>query len=67
MTPAILIGGLIFSGIGFVAFTYGRKQGLLKTSIIGVVLMLYPYFVGDAVWLYVIGLLLTVCLFIFKD
>lgn len=61
------IGSMIFSGIGFVAFVYGRKMALLKTAVIGVLLMLYTWFVYDPVYVYGIGLVLTVALFIFKD
>ena len=67
MTATTFFGGLIFSGIGFVALTYGRKMGRPKAACLGVALLLYPYFVGDALWLYVIGGALTACLFIFKD
>lgn len=67
MLTANLIGGLIFSGIGFVAFVYGKKQGLWKTAIIGVLLMAYPYFFYDFVFVYGIGVVLTISLFIFKD
>ena len=67
MLAANLIGNLLFSGIGFVAFVFGRKQARLKTTLIGVGLMAYPYFVPDTVWLYVIGIVLTVCLFMFTD
>lgn len=67
MTTAILLGGLIFSGVGFVAFVYGKKQGLWKTAVIGVLLMAYPYFFGDVMMVYGIGFALTIALFIFKD
>jgi hypothetical protein len=67
MTAASLIGGLIFSGVGFVAFVYGKKQGLLKATCLGIALMAYPLFVSDVAILYGVGCLLTICLFIFKD
>ena len=62
-----LIGGLIFSGIGFVAFVFGRKQARIKTAMFGVALMIYPYFIYDVVLLYGIGIILTVCVFTFTD
>ena len=67
MSTAVLLGGLIFSGVGFVALAYGKKQGLWKTAVIGVLLMGYPYFFGDVMFVYGIGLALTIALFIFKD
>ena len=62
-----LLGGLLFSGIGFVAFTYGRKMGQWKPAMIGVFLMCYPYFVSSTFWLYAIGAALTAALFYFRD
>lgn len=67
MTAANLMGGLIFAGIGFIAFCFGRKQARIKTALIGVALMAYPYFVPDTLYLYAIGIILTICLFAFAD
>ena len=67
MTAANLLGGLLFSGIGSVALAFGRKQGRIKTALFGVALLLYPWFVDDTVVLYLVGIILTVCLFTFTD
>ena len=49
------------------AFVYGKKSALAKPMIIGVVLMVYPYFVS-ATWLtFLIGAALTAALFMFRD
>ncbi len=42
--PTLLIVSLIPSGIGFVLFTYGRKEQRLPQLVCGLVLMVYPYF-----------------------
>lgn len=62
-----LIAGLVFSGIGFVAFVYGRKMGQYRPALIGVLLMGYPYFTPDLLWLCGIGAVLTLALFIWKE
>ncbi len=67
MFTAYLLGSLVFGGIGFVAFVYGRKMGLWKTAVIGILLMLYTLFVYDAIYVYGIGIALTIALFLFKD
>lgn len=67
MGAATFLGGLIFSGIGFIALVFGKKTARLKTAVIGLVLMVYPYFVYDAIWVYTIGIVLTLCLFIYTD
>ncbi len=67
MLAADLIGNLLFSGIGFVALAFAKKQGRLKTALIGVLLMFYPYFVSGTLILYGVGIVLTICLFMFTD
>lgn len=64
---AQLFAGLIFGGIGFVAFVYGKKQTQLKMMLLGVALMAYPYFVANPLLLWGIGLLLTSALWIVRD
>lgn len=66
-TPAVLFASILFGAIGFVAFRYGKKQGLWRPAIIGVVLMVYPYFVPQTWLLYVIGGALCIGLFFPKD
>ena len=67
MNGADLIADLLFGLIGMAAFAYGRKQGRLKTTLISVALMVYPYFISGTLLLYGIGVALTAALFIFKD
>ena len=66
-SPAILVGGLLFSGIGFVAFCYGKKMGRMWPMLLGVALMVYPYFVPNAWLLYVLGSIITAALYITRD
>ena len=42
----LLLLSLIPSGVGFVLFTYGRKQDRWPQLVCGVLLMVYPYFAG---------------------
>ena len=65
MNTANIFASVIFGGIGFAAFIYGKKQSNLKALVIGGILMVYPYFVQNPVALYAIGTVLTVMLFIF--
>jgi hypothetical protein len=59
MTAWSVAGMLIFSGVGFVAFVYGKKQRLFRPMVLGVALMAYPYFVSNTILLYAIGVALT--------
>lgn len=62
-----LIGNLIFSSIGFVAFVYGKKMAQYRTMILGLILMVYPYMVSGNLALYGIGAALTVAIFVWRE
>ena len=49
------------------AFVHGKRSSDLKPIVLGIVLMVYPYFVSDGWLLYLIGGVLTASLFIFRD
>ena len=53
--PSSLFLSLIVSGVGFVLFTYGKKQDRFPHLAAGLVLMIYPYFVGSAVPMLLVG------------
>jgi hypothetical protein len=53
--PSSLFLSLIVSSVGFVLFTYGRKQDRFPHLAAGLVLMIYPYFVGSAVPMLLVG------------
>jgi len=64
MSTATIFASVIFGSIGFAAFIYGKKQSNFKALVIGVILMVYPYFVQNPTALYAIGVVLTVVLFV---
>ena len=64
---AYWIGNIVFSGIGFVAFAYGKKQTQWRAVAIGIALMTYAYFVPNTIIMYVIGCFLTAALFVFRE
>jgi len=66
-TPAVLVAGLLFGSIGFLAFRYGKRQALFMPMVIGIGLMVYPYFVDQTWLLYVIGCGLCAGLFLFRE
>lgn len=45
-----LFFSLISSGVGFVLFVYGKKQGRTPQLLAGMILSVYPYFVPDLLW-----------------
>ena len=64
---ANLIGGLLFGSIGFVAFTYGKRMHVWKPMLLGLALMVYPYFVENNVVLFAIGAVGTAAVFLFRE
>lgn len=53
-----LVAGFIFGIVGFWLFRHGRKNSNIRNVIIGIVLMIYPYFVESAKLTWGIGFLL---------
>ena len=62
-----IVGSLIFGGIGFYAFIYGKKNSLWKPMVIGIILMIYPYFISSTLLIYIVGIALTAALFYWRD
>jgi len=46
---------LLISSVGFVAFSYGKRQERLPQLAAGVVLLVYPYFVSSLLWMSLIA------------
>ncbi len=67
LSPANIIGNLLFSGVGFVAFKYGKDQSSVRIMVLGGVLMGYSYVVSNTLWMYLIGSGLTAALFFGGD
>ena len=60
MNTTILFLGLIFSSIGLGYFLYGKKQKMTIPLTVGLVLMIFPYFIESNALLSGIGLLLSI-------
>jgi len=57
-----LIAGIVVSGIGYVLFTYGRRMSRPPHLSVGLVLLVYPYFVPDALIMSAIAVVLLALL-----
>lgn len=58
-SAANIIGNLLFSSIGYVAFSYGKKMDKIRVMVLGGVLMGYSYVVPNTFWMYAVGIILT--------
>lgn len=56
----ILLWSVLFSSIGLGYFIYGKKQRKLIPFIIGISLMIFPYFVTGVWMLVILGVVLSV-------
>ena len=67
MTLWSIVGGLIFSGIGFLALKHGRKHGRFNFMLIGAALMVYPYFVPGTAMIFLVGSVLSAALYFSRE
>ena len=58
-SPAYLLGLIVFSLVGYIAFRRGRKNGSPTLMWTGVATMLYPYVVPQTWLLWLIGIAAT--------
>jgi predicted membrane protein len=59
-SEAELLWGLLFGSVGLGFFVYGKKQAKIVPFVCGLALMVYPYFMPNAVTLVLMGVVLVV-------
>jgi hypothetical protein len=63
LDPGYLIASMLVSSVGFVLFSYGKKQRRFPQTALGIVLLVYPYFVTNVPVMLAIGAALLALLF----
>jgi len=66
LSTSSIFWGLLFGSIGLGYFLYGRKQQAIVPLLSGLALMVFPYFVSNAILLVAIGLALAVLPWFFR-
>lgn len=61
-----LLWGVLFGSIGLGFFVYGKKQTMVVPLACGLALMVYPYFMPNAVALVLVGLMLVAIPYFFR-
>jgi hypothetical protein len=61
-----LLWGVLFGSVGLGFFLYGKKQMMIVPLLCGLALMVYPYFMPNAVMLVLIGLVLVAIPYFFR-
>lgn len=63
LSPAGLFVSLFFSLVGFAAYRHGKRNAEVRPLVLGVILMVYGYFIPSAWISLAVGLVLTGLLF----
>lgn len=61
------VANILFGIIGTCAFMYGWKQKSIRPSLIGMALVVYPYFISNTILAFVIGIALTASLYYWRE
>lgn len=67
LTPAYLIGMILFSFLGYAAYRIGKTSSRPKVKWIGVAMMFYPYLVDETWVLYVVGVALCMGAYLYRE
>lgn len=62
-----ILAGMFFSAIGLGAFIYGKKNAMWRPMVLGIALMVFPYFPLGPVAIYLVGAALTAVLFFWRE
>jgi len=62
-----ILSGFVFGVIGWFAFIHGKKEKSWRPMVIGVALMVYPYFISNTLLAILIGIALTAALYFWRD
>jgi predicted cobalt transporter CbtA len=57
-----LIASFVVSSVGFVLFIYGKRMSRAPHLVVGLVLLIYPYFIGAVLPMFGIALVLVTLL-----
>ena len=61
------VANILFGIIGSCAFMYGWKQKSIRPSLVGMALVVYPYFITNAFLAFAIGIALTASLYYWRE
>ena len=65
-STSLVLGWVLFGSIGTIAVGYAKMKEEWPPAVMGVALMVYPYFVPSGVFFWIIGIALSVLFFLPK-
>jgi hypothetical protein len=51
LDPNYLLASMLVNSIGFVLFKFGRSRERFPFTVVGVLMLVYPYFVSSMAWM----------------
>jgi hypothetical protein len=63
-SPGWIIASLIVSSIGFVLLSYGKKMQRIPQLVVGLAMLIYPYFVPNVVAMLIVAGVLSAGLWV---
>ena len=61
------IANILFGIIGWYAFLHGKREKSWRPMVIGIVLMVYPYFITNAWMAFAVGIALCLALYFWRE
>jgi hypothetical protein len=65
-TPSNVMAMLVFGLVGFIAFRSGKRENSIPRILIGLSLLIYPYFFSSGLLLWTVGAGLCAALYAFR-
>lgn len=62
-----IMAGIIFGIIGMAALKYGHQEKNYRPVVIGLFLIIFPYFVSNTILMYVLGVGVSSLLYFWRD
>lgn len=59
--------GFLFGSVGLGYFIYGKKQAKMIPLVVGIALMVFPYFITDPVFIVIVGVALMAVPYYVRD
>ena len=66
LTGYDILGWVVFGGVGMIACAWGKLKDRWQPWVLGVALMVYPYFIPGGLFLWGVGVVLSTLAFVAK-
>jgi hypothetical protein len=64
LSPSWIVASLLVSAIGFVLLSYGKKMARIPQLVVGLAMLIYPYFVPNVVAMLIVAGVLSLGLWV---